>query len=583
MSELWQAHFDLIVAGGRVLDGNGTEERLVDIGVRDGVIVALEPGLASTVGSGTEVIDAAGRLVTPGFVDVHTHFDGQATWDEVLDPVTGHGVTTVIMGNCGVGFAPVRPEAHQQLIELMEGVEDIPGTALTEGMDWRWESFPEYLDVLEKGRWSVDVGTQIAHGPVRTYVCGSDPGGDATADEVTEMARIVREAIEAGAFGFTTSRTMGHTAVNGLPVPGTFAALDELMTLGEAVAAGGGHIFEVAPTGLFGRDDPSIIAGEVHWMGQVAERTGLSVTFIMLQTHHDPDRWRAESEAAAEWRAKGANVIPLVAARSASILYGWDIRHPFMAKPSYKALAHLPLSQRLVALRDPAVRTAILSEADQVDRPAAAAELRFMRKALPACFRLSVDADYEQPLDRRLGDIAGREGVSIEETAYDQLLIDGAMLRYPLYNYVTGDHSVLHEQLSDSDTLVSLGDGGAHCAFICDASMPTYLLTHWGRDRERGPRFAVADLVRRLTSQPADLYGLSDRGRIAVGMRADINVIDFDALTLAMPYAVHDLPAGGTRLLQPATGYDATIVAGEVTRRDGVDTGARPGRLLRRR
>jgi N-acyl-D-amino-acid deacylase len=582
MANVSQTQFDLIVVGGRVLDGTGSAEQLVDIGVRNGMIVAVEAGLGSMAGPDTEVIDATDRLVTPGFVDVHTHFDGQATWDELLDPVTGHGVTTLIMGNCGVGFAPVRPDGHTELIELMEGVEDIPGTALSEGIDWRWESFPEYLDVLEQGRWSVDIGTQIAHGPVRSYVCRGNPGGDADADEVAAMARIVREAIEAGAFGFTTSRTFGHLALNGQPVPGTTAALDELMALGEAVAAGGGRIFEVAPSGLFGRDDPSVVSGEVDWMGQVAERTGLTVMFIMLQAHNDPERWRAENAAAAQWREKGANVVPLIAARSASILYGWDIRHPFMERPSYKKLAHLPLAERLVALRKPAVRAAILSEEDRVDRAASIAELRYMRKALPVCFRLSADADCEQPLDRRLGDIAERTGQSIEETAYDQLLVDGAMLRYPLYNYVSGDHSVLHEQLSDPATLVSLGDGGAHCAFICDASMPTYLLTHWGRDRERGPKFPVADLVRRLTSQPADLYNLTDRGRIAVGMRADLNIIDFDALTLSLPYAVHDLPAGGTRLVQPASGYDVTIVAGSVTRRNGVDTGSRPGRLLRR-
>lgn len=290
MANVAQTQFDLIVVGGPVLDGTGSAEQLVDIGVSNGLIVAVEAGLSAMAGPDTEVIDATDRLVTPGFVDVHTHFDGQATWDELLDPVTGHGVTTLIMGNCGVGFAPVRPDGHTQLIELMEGVEDIPGTALSEGIDWRWESFPEYLDVLEQGHWSVDIGTQIAHGPVRSYVCRDNPGGDANADEVAAMARIVREGIEAGAFGFTTSRTFGHLALNGQPVPGTTAALDELMALGEAVAAGGGRIFEVAPSGLFGRDDPSVVSGEVDWMGQVAERTGLTVMFIMLQAHNDPER-----------------------------------------------------------------------------------------------------------------------------------------------------------------------------------------------------------------------------------------------------------------------------------------------------
>jgi N-acyl-D-amino-acid deacylase len=576
---------DLIVAGGRVLDGSGRPELLADVAVGDGVIVAVEPGLRERADPSVEIIDATGRIVTPGFVDVHTHFDGQATWDEVLDPVTGHGVTTVLMGNCGVGFAPVRPGGETELIELMEGVEDIPGTALAEGMDWRWETFPQYLDVLDGLRWSVDVGTHVPHGPVRTYVRGGHDGdaGDATEAELAEMARIVREAVEAGAFGFTTSRTVGHRAVDGTPVPGTFAVEHELQVLGDAVAAAGGRVFEVAPAGLARGDDASTIAGEVTWMGRLAERTGLSVLFIMLQAHNDPERWRAEAAEAAKWRAAGANVVPLVAARSAAVLYGWDIRHPFMARPSYRELARLPLAERLVFLRDPAVRAAILAEEDQIDNTALAAEMRFLANALPLCYPLvGVDPDYEQTPDHTLASTAASRGVSVHEAAYNALLADGAMLLYPLYNYVSGDQSSIHEQLSDPGTLVSLADGGAHCAFICDASMPSYLLTHWGRDRHRGPRFELPDLVRRLTSQPADLYGLADRGRIAVGLRADLNVIDIERLSVGMPVAVHDLPAGGTRLLQPATGYDVTMVAGQVTRRDGLDTGARPGRLLRR-
>jgi N-acyl-D-aspartate/D-glutamate deacylase len=576
--------FDLIVSGGAVIDGTGAPARRADVGVRDGVIVAVEPDLRRHAGPHTELIDASGRVVTPGFVDVHTHFDGQATWDDLLDPVTGHGVTTVLMGNCGVGFAPVRPGTETALIELMEGVEDIPGTALAEGIEWRWESFPEYLDVLEQRRWSVDVGTHVPHGPVRTYVRDGHPGEPATEAEITEMARIVREAVEAGAFGFTTSRTVGHRSLDGTPVPGTFAVEHELQVLGDAVAAGGGRVFEVAPAGLFRSDAPDTVAGEVTWMGRLAERTGLSVMFIMLQAHDQPERWRAEAAEAARWRAAGANVVPLVAARSAAVLYGWDIRHPFMARPSYRQLAHLPLADRLTVLRDAARRAAILGEDDVVGTQVLAAELRFLAIVLPMCYVLvGSDPDYEQTPDRTLGAVAAARGISVEEVAYDALLTEGALLFYPLYNYVSGDQSSIHQQLSDPGTLVSLGDGGAHCAFICDASMPSYLLTHWGRDRHRGPRFEIPDLVRRLTSQPADLYGLSDRGRIAPGLRADLNVIDIDGMSLAMPVAVHDLPAGGTRLMQPATGYEATIVAGQVTRRHGADTGARPGRLLRRR
>jgi N-acyl-D-amino-acid deacylase len=574
--------FDLVITGGTVIDGTGAAARRADVGVRNGLIIAVEPSLDAGDTPASCVIDARGRIVTPGFVDIHTHFDGQVTWDELLDPVTGHGVTTVIMGNCGVGFAPVRPDGHDDLIALMEGVEDIPGSALSEGIEWSWETFPEYLDALGQRRWSVDVGTQLPHGPLRTYVCVDGAGGAATAREIATMASLAREAIEAGAFGFTTSRTVGHRSVTGEPVPGTAADEIELLAMGEAVASVGGRVFEVAPSGLFRSDDRDIVAGEVGWMGRLARHTGLTTTFILLQSHDAPDRWRMEMDEAARWRGEGAKVVPLVAARSAAVLYGWDIRHPFQARPSYRVLAGLPLADRLVALRLPEVRAAILGEADQIVRPSEANELRFLRVILPSCYTLHGTPDYEQPVSQRLGALAEASGSSVEEVAYDQLLTDGAILRYPLYNYSTGDHSVLHAQLSDPAAVVSLGDGGAHCAFICDASMPTYLLTHWGRDRTRGPQFAIADLVRRLTSQPADLYGLSDRGRIAVGLRADLNIIDFDALQLATPVAVHDLPAGGTRLIQPATGYDATIVNGVITRRHGQDTGTRPGRLLRR-
>jgi N-acyl-D-amino-acid deacylase len=574
--------FDLLISGGTVFDGTGAAGRQLDIGIRDGVIVATEPSIDGGDTAAVHRLDATGRIVTPGFVDIHTHFDGQVSWDELLDPVTGHGVTTVVMGNCGVGFAPVRPGRQRELIELMEGVEDIPGSALSEGITWSWETFPEYLDMLAARRWSVDVGTQVAHGPLRSYVCVDHPDAATSADDIAEMAAIIRQAIEAGAFGFTTSRTVGHRSAAGDPVPGTAAGEAELQALGQAVAIAGGRVFEVAPSGLFRSDDRQIVAGEVAWMGRLAGATGLASTFILLQSHDAPDRWRVEMDEAAKWRAAGANVVPLVAARSAAVLYGWDIRHPFQARASYRSLAHLPLAERLAALRRPQVRAAILAEPDQATGQTQANELRFLRVILPSCYTLGGDPDYEQPVARRLGALAATTGATVEEVAYDELLTAGSMLRYPLYNYASGDHSVLYEQLSDPATVVSLGDGGAHCAFICDASMPTYLLTHWGRDRTRGPRFPIADLVRRLTSQPADLYGLGDRGRIAVGLRADLNIIDFAALRLSTPVAIHDLPAGGTRLVQPATGYDATIVAGVVTRWHGVDTGARPGRLLRR-
>ncbi len=575
---------DIVVRGGTVHDGTGAPPRIVDIGVRDSLIVAIAPEIVVSPGEVAEVIDATGRIVSPGFVDIHSHFDGQATWDGLLEPSSAHGVTTVVMGNCGVGFAPVRPDGHGALIDLMEGVEDIPGAALAEGITWGWESFPEYLDTLGRQRFSIDVGTQIPHGALRSYVMEryDQANEPATPEQVASMARLVQEAVEAGAFGFSTSRTMGHRALDGRPVPGTHALSPELLAIGRAAAAGGGRIFEVAGSGLARSDDPAIVARELDWMGQVAAETGLTTTFILLQCHDDPDRWRTEMSRAAQWRQRGAAVVPLVAARPFGVLYGWDIRHPFTARPTYAALAGLPLDERRPELRRPTVRDAILGESNgPVDR-VEGGQLGYLRKILGECFPLVGPPDYEPPRERSLGSAAEARGVSLEAAAYDALLVDDSLLYYPLYNYTTSDHSALYEQLQDPDAVVGLNDGGAHCGFICDASIPTYLLTHWVRDRSRGPRIGLAEAVRRLTSQTADLYGLADRGRIAVGLRADLNVIDLDALALSVPHVVRDLPAGGARLMQDAVGYDATIVAGTVTRRHGSDTGARPGRLLRR-
>ena len=572
--------FDLIIRGGRVHDGLGSPERIADVGVRDGVIVAVEPHLT---GEATEVIDAAGRLVTPGFVDIHTHYDGQATWDELLEPSTSHGVTTVVFGNCGVGFAPVRPDAHAGLIELMEGVEDIPGAALAEGLSWGWESFPDYLDVLEGRRWSVDVAAQLPHGPLRAYVMGPREAAtqDATPDDVAAMARLTQEAFEAGAVGFTTSRTLAHLALDGTPVPGTYAGEHELFGIGRAVAAGGGHLFEVASSGLIPGDDQEVAEAEVGWIGRLAVETGLTSTFILLQCNDAPDRWRRQMDEAARWRDRGGRVQPLVAGRPAGLLWGWDVRHPFLARDTYRALAQLPLAERLEHLRRADVRAAILEEEDRYVSRSERFQVRLSQRSLERAFTLVGTPDYEQGPEATIGARAEQRGSTVEATAYDELLADDAMLLVPAYNYVSGDQQAVYEQMLDPDTIVGLADGGAHVAIICDASIPTYLLTHWARDRTRGPRLALPEVIRRLTSQTADLYGFTDRGRVAVGLRADLNVIHPQALALEMPRAVHDLPAGGTRLLQGARGYEATVVAGQVTRRHGVDTGARPGRLVR--
>jgi N-acyl-D-aspartate/D-glutamate deacylase len=575
---------DIVIKNGTVVDGTGAPARRADVAVKDGRIVRIADSIDEPA---LESIDAAGRIVTPGFVDIHTHYDGQVTWDGELNPSAAHGVTTVITGNCGVGFAPVRPGREDHLVRLMEGVEDIPGTALYEGMTWGWESFPEYMDNLRGRSWSMDVGVQLPHGPLRTYVMGDERAGgnaEASPEDVAEMARLAREAMEAGAFGFTTSRTLGHLSSDGVPVPGTFADDDELFAIAKAVRDGGGRIFEVAMAGIVPHDDGAVTKRELDWIGTMARETGLTATFIVLQHDQDPLRWRQEMDAAAQWRRQGARVVPLVAGRPFGVLLGLEVRNPFALRPSYEAVADLPVRERIAAMRDPGVRARILAEDPVAEDDGKLLSQRGLAMVVERCYVLESGAepDYEQDPSRSIGALARSRGVSALEVAYDALTSsdEPVMLLLPLFNYADGNHDVLHEQMMDDAAVVGLADGGAHCGAICDASIPTYMLTHWVKGRTRGARLTLEDGVRRLTSQPADVYGLSDRGRLEEGKRADINVIDLENLRLLAPHAVHDLPAGGLRLLQDAEGYDATIVAGRVTRRNGADTGERPGRLV---
>jgi N-acyl-D-aspartate/D-glutamate deacylase len=574
--------FDLVIRNGRVLDGTGGPERTADVAVGGGRIVAVGPDLAGT--GAAEVVEASGLVVTPGFVDIHTHYDGQVLWDDLLEPTSAHGVTTVVTGNCGVGFAPVAGESgRQRLLDLMAGVEDIPRSTLEEGVGWGWESFSDYLDVLAGLRWSVDVATQVPHGAVRALVRGhSDDREPGTAQEIARMVRLVGEAIEAGAFSVTTSRTLGHLSLDSTPVPGTYASYEELRALAEAVQRAGGSLMEFATSGLAVADDDAVVDGEIDRIGRIATETGLTTTFILLQCHNAPERWRREAEQSASWRARGASVVPLIAGRPFTSIWGWDVRHPFMARASYRNVARLSLPERLVELRRPAVRAAVLAEPDQFGGPEERRSVERVQRVLSASFPMVSSPDYEPEPERSIGAIAAARGVSAEEVAYDILLNDGAMLCNFVYNYADGDHAALHQQLLDRDAVVGLNDGGAHTALICDSTIPTYMLTHWARDRRRGPQLELPEVVRRFTSQPADLYGLTDRGRIEPGLRADLNVIDFGRLRLGVPVATADLPAGGVRMLQDATGYVLTTVAGSVTRRGGTDTGARPGRLVRR-
>ena len=579
--------FDLIIKGGTIVDGTGAPRRAADVAITDGRIVEVAPTI---VGEAREVIDARGHVVTPGFVDVHTHYDGQVSWDSLLEPSSCHGVTTVVVGNCGVGFAPVRPGREQWLVQLMEGVEDIPGTALHEGIDWQWETFPEYLDAIAAREYAVDVAAYVPHGAVRGYVMG-DRGArnePATADDIREMARIVAEARRAGAVGFSTSRTMGHKARDGEPVPGTFADKQELDAIADALVQAGGGIFEVAPEVLpTGEEQPTMsMADELEWMADIALRTKLKVSFLLLQYGTVPEQWRESLEFARQTVKKGGYLRPQVAARAFGMMIGWQGYHPFNKRPTYMRLAaaHSP-HELLHELARPEIRAAILAETDEPADPNVQFDGigGFLQMALDQLYVIGSECDYEPTRERSVTALAVAAGVDPLAMCYDLLNEDGgqAFLMMPLLNYVGANEDVIHEMLTDPVAINGLGDGGAHVRMICDASIPTYMLTHWARDRHRGPKLSLEDAIRLQTSATAEFLGFDDRGVIAPGRKADINIIDFDNLKLNYPHATDDLPAGGRRLLQTADGYVATIVNGVVTRRNGADTGARPGRLVR--
>ncbi|HEY8544718.1 MAG TPA: amidohydrolase family protein [Acidimicrobiales bacterium] len=562
---------DLVIRNGKVVDGSGDPARHADIAV-DGELITE---VGEVTGRGRREIDADGRLVTPGWVDIHTHYDGQATWDPEISPSSWHGVTTIVMGNCGVGFAPADPAPDRRawLIQLMEGVEDIPGTALEEGMTWNWESFPEYLDELDRLPRVVDVSALVPHGPVRAYVMGERGGrnAEATPEEIHRMGELVREAVEAGAVGFSTTRTILHRAKDGELAAGTTASADELIGIGLAMGAAGSGVFELA-SDMF---DPE---GEFAWMARISRETGRPVTFNCLQDDGRPDHWRRLIELSRQANEQGARIVPQVAGRPACLLLGFEsTAHPFMFHPAYAPLAQLPFPERIERLRTPEVRAAITSQSSGTD--GIAAFLSNFRKLFP----LGDPPEYEPSPDQSVAAIAEREGRPPAEVAYDLMLGDGgrALLYFPLLGYARGDFRDLREMLVQPGTVLGLGDGGAHCGILCDASLPTYMLSHWARDRHRGERLSLEQAVRLQTRQTAELYGFDDRGLLAPGHLADVNVIDFDALSIAAPEMVYDLPAGGRRLVQRATGYVATVKRGVVVREHDEATGERPGRLLR--
>ena len=581
---------DHVIKGGTIVDGTGTPGARGDIGVRSGRIVQVG-GIITE--SANNIIDAEGAIVTPGWVDVHTHYDGQVSWDEEMDPSAGNGVTTVVMGNCGVGFAPVRPGGEKALIELMEGVEDIPGTALYEGMEWgRWETFPEYLDYIAGRQYSLDIGAQIAHGSVRYYVMGERGADneDATAEDMAEMGRLVQQAIESGAVGFSTSRTIGHRSLWGSPVPGTFAPEAELRAISRAMKAAGKGVFEMIPSGTVGKLEA--LGGErfspleeLQLMDQVSRESGRPVTFTLTNSPDFPGMYREMLAQTLEMNASGSQLYPQVSSRPIGLVTGLSGYHAFLRRPTYMRLAALPLAQRVKEMAKPEVKAAIMAEGDvRVEEPGSMANLyTLFQNAAPVIYPLADPVDYEPQMSECLGARAAATGDDIMSVMYDFLLEQEGRVMGSLMGGldVNEAQEVVREMLTHPATVTGLSDAGAHVTLICDASMPTTQLTYWTRDRRRGEQIPLEFLVAKQTSRNAALYGFADRGTLAPGMRADINVIDFDGLKVSPPKAFHDLPAGGTRLIQPVQGYLATMVNGVLTRRHDADTGARPGRLVR--
>jgi N-acyl-D-aspartate/D-glutamate deacylase len=572
---------DLVIRGGTVVDGSGSAPREGDVAIDGGKVAAV----GRVEGRGREEIDARGKLVTPGFVDVHTHYDGQATWDPLLTPSCWHGVTTLVMGNCGVGFAPVRPGKQDFLIGLMEGVEDIPGTALHEGIHWSWETFPQFLDALGRGRYALDLGAQVPHGAVRAYVMGERGAKNepATPEDVAQMAAIVKEGIEAGALGFSMSRTLVHRAIDGEVVPGTHASEDEIFGIVRPLGALGRGLVELAPAGVMG-EDLAAPEKEVAWMRRLSAETGRPVSFALSQHEVDSRQWRKILELCREANAGGSRLRPQVGSRPTMLLIGHSTFHPFSHRPTYLKLAALPLPERVAKLRDPKVRAQILSEKNPENAdPRMAVVTSLIANGLHKIFPLGDPPDYEPGPEKSIKAIAEREGRDAFAVLYDEMLkLDGRqLLMLAILSYSDGDLEALRTMLEHPDSVFGLGDGGAHCGAVCDATMTTFLLTHWTRDRTRGPRLPVEWVVRKMTRDTAELYGLGDRGMLAPGKKGDVNVIDAAGLRLAIPELVHDLPGGARRLVQKAQGYTATVVSGEVTFRDGEHTGALPGRLVR--
>ena len=564
---------DLVIRNGTIVDGLGGEPHLGDVAVSDGVIVAV----GAIDGHGAREIDAGGMLVTPGFVDLHTHYDGQAIWSERMSPSSSHGVTTALMGNCGVGFAPCRPADHEVLVDVMAGVEDIPGVVMTDGLPWDWETFPQYLDALDGRHRDIDVAAYLPHSPLRVYVMGQR-GADrepATAEDLAMLRKLAAEAIEAGALGVSSSRFAFHKTGSGAPIPSYDAAYEEISAIVGGVADGGGGLLQFIPDIAAGGYE-----GVLQEVFEAATDVGVPVTFTLTTGNSGEPIWPGAVTMIEKFNAAGGAITAQVFARPIGLVIGLELTaNPFILYPSYQEIAQLPLEQRVALMRKPEVRAAILA-----DKPGEGHPFMHFAQSWEWMFPMTEPANYEPSAEDSILARARARGVSPLEEAYDRLLDDDgrAMMLVALANFENSSLDTVGQLIGRDDVVLGLGDGGAHYGMICDASYPTFVLAHWARDRASG-RLSVTEAVRQLTSVPARVAGLGDRGRIAVGYKADLNVIDHARLTLHKPVITYDLPAGGRRLDQTADGYVATIVSGEVIAENGVPTSARPGRLIRGR
>jgi N-acyl-D-amino-acid deacylase len=573
---------DSVIRGGTIVDGTGAEPFTGDVGIRDGHIVSV----GQVDEAAREEIDADGALVTPGFLDLHTHYDGQVTWDDGLEPSATNGITTVVLGNCGVGFAPVRPADHEQLIDMMEGVEDIPGAALTDGMPWgEWESFADYLDVLDRRRYATDVACHIAHGPVRYYVMGERAYEDldATPDEVEQMARIVRDAYDAGAAGFSSNRFRAHMSRSGKIVPGTFAAKDEIGALAAAAGQAGHGVIQAIADGTITPGAETDEMPELDLLAALSIESGLPLTFSTFQASKESGVFRRVLDGTAAWNERGALLRPQIIPRAVTFMTSLATYHPFMNRPTYKSLADIPVAERAARMRVGEVRDQILGEQDELTGGLGPMMGMMLGRAVGRLFSLAFPVDYEPDPSQSVKALARAQGVEPLDFLYDRMTEGDGTTFFALLgnNFDEGTLEPCREMLLDPNSVSGLSDAGAHVMMISDCSSSTFHLTHWVRDRTKGDRVPLELAVHKLTGAPAAMYGFADRGVVGVGRRADLNVIDFENLTIQAPYTRADLPTGASRILQPSTGYLATMVGGELVRRHDEDTHARPGRLLR--